>query len=140
MWMLFLLLALLFAPSAQAQVLISPALAQTGQFPTQNGSVKITTGLTYQVLTPAGQNMRSLTIQNNNASDSCWIEISGLVTTSMTTTTPTNLGVTGNMTPAQVSILLAPGGSYGRYYPNIPKGPIVGTCPANTDSLYVDWQ
>jgi hypothetical protein len=42
------------------------------------------------------------------------------------------------MSAAQASILLAPaGGSYTRYYPYVPDGPIVVTCAGTGDSVYV---
>lgn len=109
---------------------------------TTNLSNTITTGLTYQVLkaalVPPAQ-LRSLTIENNNASDSCWIEVSGVVVA--TNTTSTSVTVNGNSITAQkASIQLLPGGSYTRYYPYIPNGPIVGTCTTTSDSIYVDVQ
>jgi hypothetical protein len=105
-------------------------------------SSAITTGLTYQVLkaalAPPAQ-LRSLTIENNNASDTCWIEVSGAVVA--TNTTSTSITVNGHsITAVQASVMLLPGGSYTRYYPYIPNGPIVGTCTYNTDSIYVDVQ
>ena len=129
-------------PVALACVLlpIAASAQQANQSPTSNQSVKIATGLTYQTLIPAGKNMRSLTMQNNNGTDSCWIEVSGLVTSGMTTgssVTPVGLPA---ITAQQASIFLPAGASYSRYYPLIPSGPIVGTCAANTDSIYLDIQ
>src|SRR5882724_10006994 len=89
-----------------ATTLCSPALAQAPQgFGTLNSSAAITAGNTFQQLLAANAKRRSLTIQNNNASDSCWIFI----------------GPTASATKA-TSMLLFPGGSYNRYYPYIPIG------------------
>jgi hypothetical protein len=136
--MRILLCLLFFCVAAHAQGVNVPNL------PSINGSVSITTANTYQSVLPALTNgvppRRSITIQNNNASDSCEIEVTGLVsignTTSTNVTTPS--GVT--LSSAKASILLLAGGSYTRYYPYIPTGPIVGTCASNGDSVYVDTQ
>jgi hypothetical protein len=109
-----LLLLLLFA---------SPALAQAPQnFGTLNGSVVIATGNTFQTVLTANNRRRSLTIANNNASDSCWIFIGSAAATKGT------------------SILLLAGQGYTRYYPYIPSDAIQATCAANSDTLYVDTQ
>jgi hypothetical protein len=100
------------------------ALAQTVA-QTTNGSVTITTGSTFQtVLTAVTQNnqRRSLTIQNNNATDSCWLFIGAGTATKAT------------------SILLLAGGSYTRYLPYIPNDVIQATCATTADTLYVDQQ
>jgi hypothetical protein len=100
------------------------ALAQTVA-QTQNGSVTITTGNTFQtILTAITQNnqRRSLTIANNNATDSCWLFIGS-----------------GSATKA-TSILLLPGGSYTRYSSYIPSDAIQATCSTTSDSVYVDVQ
>ena len=44
----------------------------------------------------AGQSRRSLTIQNNNASDSCYLFIGGTQITPATTALSTNITVNGN--------------------------------------------
>jgi len=108
---------------------------------TNNRSILIAVGNTYQQISPSGQNIKSLTIQNNNTitNDSCWIDVSGAV--AVGNQVGTNVTVGGaTMTSAQASIFLAPGGSYGRYFPFVPSGPIVGTCGSAGDSIYVDWQ
>jgi curli biogenesis system outer membrane secretion channel CsgG len=100
------------------------ALAQTVAA-TTNGSVAITTGNTFQtVLTAVTTNAqrRSLTIQNNNASDSCWLFIG-----------------TGSATKG-TAILLASGQAYTRYYPYIPTDAIQATCATTADTLYIDNQ
>lgn len=104
-----------------------PAHAQVINAPTTNGSVVITAGGTFQtVLAALGAppaKRRSLTIQNNNTSDSCWIYIGS-----------------GSATEAKSILLAAAGGSYARYSPYIPSDEIQGTCATASDSLYVDVQ
>lgn len=104
------------------------ALAQTVATTTRVPIV-ITTGNTFQTVlagvTQTNQR-RSLTIQNNNATDSCWLDY--------------GVGITaGNATKAG-AILLLPGGSYTRYYPYIPADEIEGTCAANNDTMRVEYQ
>lgn len=104
----------------------APALAQTPAA-TTNSSAVIATGNTFQsVLAALGAppaQRRSLTIENNNATDSCWIFI----------------GATGSAAKG-TSILLLPGGSYTRYYPYVPSDNIAATCATTSDTLYVDSQ
>jgi hypothetical protein len=103
---------------------VAPAAAQTVA-QTTNGSVTITTGNTFQTALSAVTNnnqRRSLTIANNNATDSCWLFIGA-----------------GSATKA-TSILLLPGGAYTRYYPYVPSDAIQATCTTTSDSLYVDVQ
>lgn len=125
--------------------LASPAAAQNvTNAASVNGSVSITTGNTYQTILaavglPPAQH-RSLTIENNNASDSCEIEPTGLVAAGSTTATSVTPPGGSAITAAKASILLLAGGSYTRYYPYIPSGAIVGTCATAGDSLYVDTQ
>lgn len=105
-------------------MLAAPALAQTATV-TINGSVVIATGNTFQTILPAltgFQQRRSLTIQNNNATDSCWIFVGG-----------------GSATKG-TSILLLAGGSYTRYYPYLPSDAIQGTCASTSDTIYVETQ
>jgi len=66
---------------------------------------------------------RSLTIQNNNISDNCWLFI----------------GANASATKG-TSILLTPGQSYTRYYPYIPSDNISATCATTNDTLYIDTQ
>jgi hypothetical protein len=112
-----------------------PVHAQTVQAKkTVNGSVAIVTGNTFQTILAAvsgSAGRQSLTIQNNNATDSCWLSfgIFGGVTITA-----------GNATKAR-SVLLLPGGSYTRYYPFVPSDEIEATCTTSaTDTLYVDSQ
>jgi hypothetical protein len=89
---------------------------------TTNASASIATGNTFQTVLAASDNRRSLTIQNNNATDSCWVFVGS-----------------GSATKA-TSILLLAGGSYTRYYPYIPADVIQATCATTADTLYVDTQ
>ena len=101
-----------------------PALAQTVA-QTTNSSVVIATGNTFQNVLAAitsNNQRRSLTIQNNNATDSCWLFVGAAGATKGT------------------SILLLAGGSYTRYYPYVPNDVIQATCATSSDTLYVDIQ
>jgi len=114
------------AALAAALLFASPVRAQTNAA-TANGSVVIATGNTFQqVLATLGASpaiRRSLTIENNNATDSCWVFI----------------GATASATKG-TSMLLLPGGSYTRYYPYVPSDNIAATCTTTSDTLYVDTQ
>ena len=66
---------------------------------------------------------QSLTIENNNTSDNCWVFI----------------GPIGNATTAN-SILLAPQQAYGRYWPNVPSDQISIECAGTSDLFYADYQ
>ena len=95
---------------------------------TLNVAVTIATGNTFQSILTAvasgGNARQSVTIQNNNTNnDSCWLFI----------------GPTASATKG-ASILLAPGGSYQRYYPYVPSDNIAATCTTSNDTLYLDWQ
>lgn len=87
---------------------------------TLNSSAIITTGNTFQTVLAALANRGSLTIQNNNATDSCWVFIGS-----------------GSATKG-TSILLLAGGAYTRYAPYVPNDAIQATCASNGDTLYVD--
>lgn len=107
---------------------VASAGAQSpADLPTTNMSIVVTTGNTFQTILSGvvnSQNFarRSLTIENNNAADSCWIFIGG-----------------GTATKGK-SILLTSGGSYTRYFPYIPSDPIQATCATTSDTIYVDVQ
>lgn len=93
---------------------------------TVNASIAIAIGNTFQTILAAPSNLddgrKSLTIQNNNTADSCWIFVgSGTASTAK-------------------SVLLASGAAYTRYWPYVPNDLIQGTCASNGDTLYVDWQ
>lgn len=112
------------AAAALLLVVAVSAAAQTAA-PTVNGSVVIATGNTFQTVLAAITGFtqrRSLTIQNNNATDSCWVFIGSGTATKGT------------------SILLLAGGSYTRYYPYLPSDAIQATCATSSDTLYLDTQ
>ena len=117
------------ALAALALLCSTPAFAQAVSVPaaTKNGSVVITTGNTFQTVLAAGSR-RSLTIQNNNATDNCWITFGSIGATAITA---------GNAAKAS-SQMLAPGGAYTRYFPYVPNDAIQGTCASNSDTLYID--
>lgn len=101
------------------------AVAQTNAATTPV-TVVIAAGNTFQTilaaLTQATAPRRSLTIQNNNSADSCWLYI-------------------GSGTAAKAtSILLLPGGSYTRYYPYVPSDAFQATCTTTNDTMYLDIQ
>ena len=119
----------------------NPAYAQNAtagaatNLPTINRSVTITTGSTFQtVLTalaaPPTVTRRSLTIQNNNTTDNCWLTF-GKIGTSLITT--------GNAAKGS-SILLLAGGSLTRYWPYVQSDEIEATCASNSDTIYIDTQ
>lgn len=87
--------------------------------------IVIATGNTFQQVLAAStiNNRFSITIQNNNATDSCWVF----------------LGPNASATKA-TSILLLAGGSYTRYYPYIPSNAIQVTCVSTSDTMYLDTQ
>ena len=94
--------------------------------PTTNLSVTIATGNVFQSVIGLGagaSSRRSLTVENNNTTDNCWLF----------------LGTTASATKAK-SIVLGPGGSYQRYYPYVPNDNVAVTCATSGDTLYVDTQ
>lgn len=116
------------------------AMAQSA-VPTDNWSVNITAGNTFQLVQGATNTRRSLTIQNNNATDNCYLNIDGTVQAGQTTaSTVTTDGSKVTITTIKASILLTPGAAYTRYYPYVPGDAIVATCASTGDSLYVDMQ
>jgi hypothetical protein len=138
---------LVAAARGQAPVTGSPVQGVAQYRQTLNGSVKITTGLTYQLVLaalPGTSTVRhSLTIQNNQASgtDVCYLIVGTTQVTAGTTATSTNVTIAGaTITAAQASIVLSPGQAYTRYFPYVPADAIYGTCTTSGDSLYVDTQ
>lgn len=119
---------------------VSAAFAQSSPRLTRPFPIKITAGLTFQVLGPLGESRQSLTIQNNNdPTDNCYMIIGGPWQAGDTTTTARTInGV--SMTARQASILLQPGGSYSRYYPYVPSDQLLVTCASPGDSVYADLQ
>lgn len=94
--------------------------------PTVNLSLTVAAPNIFQSIPGLGagaSSRRSLTIENNNASDNCWVF----------------LGPVANATTAK-SILLGPGGSYQRYYPYVPNDNVAVACASSGDTLYVDTQ
>jgi len=97
---------------------------------TLNSSAVIATGNTFQTVLPALTSTaypgtparRSLTINNNNATDSCWIFIGS-----------------GSASKG-ASILLTAGQTYRRDWPYVPSDAIQATCTTTSDTLYVDTQ
>lgn len=126
------LFALLWTGPASAQTILN-CYNSNAKFPTTqpcpgnkittNASVVIAAANTFQPILAANAGKASLTIQNNNASDSCWIEIG------------TALSITEGH-----SILLLAGQAYTRYFPYLPADAIQGTCASNSDTMYVDTQ
>lgn len=109
---------------------LSSASAQPFGRTTSNQSAVITMGNTFQTILAAG-NRNSLTIQNNNATDSCWIAFG---------TRTNGTAITAGTATKAESILLLAGGAYTRYWPFIPTDAIQATCASNSDSLYIDIQ
>lgn len=108
--------------------LISPASAQTVAQTTRVPTA-ITTGNTFQTILPAvtsNNQRKSLQIQNNNATDSCWVDY--------------GIGVTAGNASKANAILLLPGASFTRYTPYIPADEIEATCATTADTLRVDSQ
>ena len=112
-------------------LIIAAAYAQTTGVPiegavvprtTVNAAVVITTGNTFQTVLAANKAQQSLTVENNNASDSCWLFIGA------------------GSAAKGTSILLLAGGSYTRYWPYIPSDALQATCASNSDTLYIDYQ
>lgn len=115
----------LVAAAVMLALSCAAALAQSTVAQTTNCSVVITAGNTFQtVLAAVTQNnqRRSLTIANNNATDSCWLFVGG-----------------GSATKG-TSIPLLPGGSYTRYFPYIPSDALQATCATTSSTLYCDVQ
>lgn len=113
-----------------------------GVIPTNPVPILITTGNTFQVLFQSvgiGGARRSLTIQNNNATDACILLIGGpWVAGDTTASTRTVNGA--SFTAAKAGIALPAGQSYTRYYPYVPADQILATCTTTADSLYADNQ
>jgi hypothetical protein len=107
---------------------VAPAFAQQSSqmLGTVNASVVIATGNTFQQVLAAATKAtkrNSLTIQNNNATDACWVYV----------------GPTASATKG-TALQLAAGQSYTRYYPYVPSDVIAATCATTSDTLYVDTQ
>jgi len=123
---LLLVTALLCAPlSAFGQSAVPANGYPPPNLSTVNSSIVVTAGGIFQTVLAAvgtGRSRRSLTIQNNNSADTCWVHVG-----------------TGTVTAAK-SIALAPGQAYTRYFPYVPSDAIQATCATTSDTLYVDNQ
>ena len=97
---------------------------------TTNSSATIATGNTFQAVLTAAKNRNSLTIENNNATDSCWITFGVLSGPTITA---------GNASKNSSALLLA-GQAYTRYWPYVPNDEIEATCASNSDTLYIEVQ
>jgi hypothetical protein len=117
----------------------------SSQAQTKNGSVAITTGLTYQLLLAASTSRNSLTIENNQASgtDVCYLLFGSNVTVVAGTTTTSSTSIisgSASITAANASIVLSVGQAYTRYYPFVPSEAIYVTCTTTGDLIYADTQ
>lgn len=118
-------LSILILSSASFAQSITNTRGVATQIVTTNRSTTITVGGTFQTVTAVSSTRMSITIQNNNplsGTEYCYIYV----------------GVGTASTAA--SIVLGPGGSYQRYWPNIPSDPIQATCTTTNDTLYIDTQ
>lgn len=121
---------LLAALPARAQQPNNPSQTTVGgaavNRSTLNGSVVIATGNTFQTVLASNFNTtvqrQQLTINNNNATDSCWVFLGSGTATKGT------------------SILLLAGASYRREWPYVPSDAVQATCASSSDTLYVDTQ
>ena len=126
-WILSLTAILAVLALASTEIRFAQAIPD-GPIPkhTTNLSVVITTGNTFQTVLSSiatSQTSRlSITISNNNATDSCWINVDGGTATKGT------------------SILLLAGAQYFRSWPFVPYDAIQATCATTNDTLYVDQQ
>ena len=131
------IISLSFIPMAQAQNGTGTGASTAGvavNRSTLNSSATITTGNTFQTVLASNQTngkpRQSLTIENTNATDNCWITFGQIGTTVITV---------GNAAKAS-SILLTPGEALTRYWPYVPNDEIEGTCATTGDFLYIDNQ
>lgn len=106
---------LLLTISAQAQQ--GPSLPSA----TQNAAAVIAAGNTFQQVLATGTR-RWIYINNNNATDSCWVY----------------LGALADATKGK-AFLLPAGRDYGRYFPYVPTDGVQATCATTSDTLYVDY-
>lgn len=128
-------LALLSSTHAQSPPSGSPISGVPINRSTINSSATITTGNTFQTVLASNfgtaTQRQALTIQNSNATDSCWLTFGTL--SNGTKITATNAA-------KATSILLLAGGSYTRYFPYVPNDEIEATCASNSDTLYIETQ
>lgn len=104
--------------------------------PTNRVAVVIVTGNAFQTILAVSASRRSLTIQNNNATDSCWLDFGSAPAF------PPAVGVpitAGTATKAGAELLL-PGGSLSRYYPYVPSDELEATCTTTGDTMRIEYQ
>lgn len=137
-----LILSALFRIVLLAALLLAvhSAHAQTSPAASNPLPIKITLGLTFQLLRPA-EMRRTITIQNNNTTgtDNCFLLIGGPWVAGDTTAgsrTINGVSVTGQ----QGAIILAPGAIYTRREGYIPSDQLLATCVTTGNSVYVDIQ
>jgi hypothetical protein len=99
---------------------------------TLNSSVTITTGNAFQTVLASNQTngkpRQSLTIDNNNATDTCWVTFGVL----------NGVVITAANAAKGSSIQLLAGQALTRYWPYVPNDEIEATCASTSDTLYVD--
>lgn len=115
---------------------------------TLTGGVKlapviIATGGTFQqILGPAGpgSDRHSITFQNNNKADSCYLIPMAANSPWVPGDTLASAKVVNgvSLTGAQQAIYLSSGGAYTRYYLVIPSDGFLATCDSGGDSIYAD--
>lgn len=101
--------------------------------------IVIVTGNTFQTILPASAGRRSLAIQNNNGTDSCWLDFGQSSALSLTGI-PSGTSLTAAAATKAGAILLLPGGSYSRYYPYTPSDELQATCTSTNDTMRVEYQ
>lgn len=116
---LLIAIALMLAAPASAQTLMQGVPISKS---TVNKSAVIAAGGTFQTVLASTVVRTALTVENNNATDSCWLYIGG-----------------GSATEGTAILLLA-GGSYVRYWPFLPNDTLQATCANTSDTLYIDYQ
>jgi hypothetical protein len=110
----------------QPQVQGEPVSGVAVNRSTVNASAVIAAGGTFQVVLPSiigtTTQRQELTINNNNASDPCYIFIGAGTATEAT------------------ALMLNAGSSYRREWPFVPSDEIQATCKTTSDTLYIDTQ
>lgn len=101
--------------------------------------IVIVAGNTFQTILPASAGRRSLTVQNNNGTDSCWLDFGQSSALSLTGI-PSGTSLTAAAATKTGAILLLAGGSYSRYYPYTPSDELQATCTTTADTMRVEYQ
>lgn len=123
-------------PNDFSQVLGSNRVV--GGLPTIRVPIVIVAGNTFQTILPASAGRRSLTVQNNNGTDSCWLDFGQ--STALTLGIPSGTSLTAAAATKAGAILLLAGGSYSRYYPYTPSDELQATCTTTADTMRVEFQ